>query len=150
MRRGLLIGLGVAGVAAAGVLVSRAAGSRPDERGYPGPLPPCGAAANCYRARVRLDAAPEAAQAAALAAVRAHADWFTGRAVRVTPTEDGLRAVFKAGPFRDDVTIAVEAAEDGGSRLHVRSASRVGESDLGVNRLRARRLLDEVERALTS
>lgn len=148
MRRGVLVGLGVAGVAAVGLSASRALGSRPDEPGYPGPLPTCGDVPNCYRARVRLAADPEAVRAAAFAGVRSHGDWFTGRAVRVAPTDDGLAAVFKAGPFRDDVAVAVEAVEGGGSVLHVRSASRVGENDLGVNRRRARRLVDEIRRAL--
>ena len=50
------------------------------------------------------------------------------------------------GTGEPDVLFAPGAA--GQSVLHVRSASRVGESDLGVNRLRARRILDDVERRL--
>lgn len=61
-----------------------------------------------------------------------------------------LRATF-ATPllrFRDDLEIAVHAPE---KRIHIRSASRVGYSDLGVNRKRAERLrsriLDELAQA---
>jgi uncharacterized protein (DUF1499 family) len=82
---------------------------------------------------------------AARDALRAHRDWLTGHALRVTPTELGATAVFKAGPFRDDVAVAVTPEGEGRSTLHVRSASRVGESDLGLNRLRARRIAAEVE-----
>jgi uncharacterized protein (DUF1499 family) len=49
--------------------------------------------------------------------------------------------------FKDDVQIAVDSMESG-SRLHVRSASRVGQSDLGVNRRRVQRLLRHLEEAL--
>ena len=144
MKRGVLIGLGVAGLAGA-VAASRALGSRPDEPGFTGPLPLCPGTGNCYRARTPLGADAETAREAAVAAVRAHDDRLTGRAVRVTPTELGATAVFKAGPFRDDVAVAVTAEGEGRSTLHVRSASRVGESDLGLNRLRARRIAAEVE-----
>lgn len=149
MRRGVLVGLGVAGLAGA-LAASRALGSRPDEPGFDGPLPLCEGRSNCYRARTTLGAAPEAARDAALEAVRAHNHLLTGRALRVTPTDRGLDAVFRSGPFRDDVTVAVVPRPGGGSVLHIRSASRVGESDLGVNRLRARQLVGEVERRLAS
>lgn len=149
MRRGVLVGLGLAGLAAAGVATSRLIGSRPDEPGFDGPLPLCPNARNCFRARTTFAAAPEAVRTAALDAVRQHDDLLTGRALRVTPTELGLTAVFRSGPFRDDVAIAVTPGPDAGSTLHVRSAARVGESDLGVNRMRARRLLAEIEERLT-
>ncbi len=148
MRRRTIVGLAVAGLAAA-VGASRALGSRPDEPGYTGPLPLCPGSGNCYRARTTLGADADAAREAAVEALRAHDDWLTGRPVRVTPTELGATAVFKAGPFRDDVALAV-VDEGGQTTLHVRSASRVGESDLGLNRLRARRIVAEVERRVGS
>ena len=43
--------------------------------------------------------------------------------------------------FKDDVNVAVDTTASG-SRLHVRSASRVGHSDLGVNARRVDRLLN--------
>ena len=148
MKRGLVVGLGLAGLAAAGVAASRALGSRPDEPGFEGPLPLCDAASNCYRARTVLSAAPDAVRAVSLDAVRDYDHVLTGRALRVTPTELGLTAVFRSGPFRDDLTLAVTTGPGGGAVLHVRSASRVGESDIGVNRARVRRLLGDVERRL--
>lgn len=145
MRRGLLVG---AGLAVAGAVVSRALGSTPDEPHFESPLAPCARAANCYRARTALDAGPADVRNAAIGAVRDHDGRLTGRALRVTPTGDGLTAVFRVGPFRDDVAVAVVPGPDGGSVLHVRSASRVGGSDLGLNRLRARRLVAETEHRL--
>ena len=148
MRRPVLLGLGALGVAAAGFVAARALGSRPDEPGFVGPLPTCADVPNCYRARRSFDVGPEAVQTALEAAVREHRSLVTGSALRVTPTETGLRAVFRAGPFRDDLAAAITAGPAGQSVLHVRSASRLGESDLGVNRLRAVRVLDDVERRL--
>jgi uncharacterized protein (DUF1499 family) len=50
--------------------------------------------------------------------------------------------------FKDDVAVEVAPREDAGSVLFVRSASRVGYSDLGVNRRRVERLLAAVETAV--
>jgi uncharacterized protein (DUF1499 family) len=55
--------------------------------------------------------------------------------------------------FKDDVAVEVApredaGREDAGSVLFVRSASRVGYSDLGVNRRRVERLLAAVETAV--
>lgn len=58
-------------------------------------------------------------------------------------------AVRVAWIFTDDVDIAVES-NDGNSLLHVRSASRVGQNDLGVNGRRVKRLLTAIENALSS
>ncbi|MBU3919983.1 MAG: DUF1499 domain-containing protein, partial [Alphaproteobacteria bacterium] len=46
--------------------------------------------------------------------------------------------------FKDDIMIRVRS-EEGGVRIDVRSASRVGLSDLGANAKRVRDLLDEIE-----
>jgi uncharacterized protein (DUF1499 family) len=49
--------------------------------------------------------------------------------------------------FKDDVDVAVDTTE-AGSILHVRSASRVGHSDLGVNARRVDRLLRVIDEQL--
>ena len=46
--------------------------------------------------------------------------------------------------FKDDVVVRVRAA-DGGSRVDVRSVSRVGRSDVGTNARRIRRFLQRVK-----
>ena len=148
MRRGLAVGLAVAGLAAVGVALGRSAGSEPEERGFEGPLPLCGDTPNCYRTRASFAAGPEALREAALAAVRASDHLLTGRALRVVPSESGGTAVFRSGPFRDDLALAVVPGPGGGATLHLRSASRVGENDLGVNRARVRRILADVRRRL--
>ena len=48
--------------------------------------------------------------------------------------------------FRDDLAIRVSAIPDGGSRVDVRSVSRVGRSDIGTNARRIRGFLADLER----
>lgn len=50
--------------------------------------------------------------------------------------------------FKDDVMIRILPEEGGGSRIDVRSVSRVGLSDLGANAKRVRNLLDDIEMAV--
>ncbi|WP_226647668.1 DUF1499 domain-containing protein [Microbulbifer variabilis] len=46
--------------------------------------------------------------------------------------------------FTDDIVVRVRVAEDGDSRVDVRSSSRVGVSDLGANAERIREFIDEL------
>ncbi|MEM6286766.1 MAG: DUF1499 domain-containing protein [Bacteroidota bacterium] len=147
MSRGAKLGLGLLGAAVVGLGASSALGSRPDDPEAHGPLAPCDGSPNCFHTQVRLDAAPEAVREVAAEVVRAEAHWFTGRARDLTRTDAGLRAVFKTGPFDDDLDIAVEP-DGSGSMMTVRSASRVGESDLGVNRMRAERVVAAIRTRL--
>ena len=50
--------------------------------------------------------------------------------------------------FKDDIMSRIQPTEEGGSRIDVRSTSRVGLSDLGANAKRVRNLLDDIEIAL--
>jgi fatty-acyl-CoA synthase len=49
--------------------------------------------------------------------------------------------------FKDDVVVRVRPGAAGGSRVDVRSVSRVGQSDLGANAARIRRILDGLQGA---
>ena len=145
-KRAVLLGLaGVAGAAALGEVL----GSRPDPGTDGGPLAACGTVPNCALVRRDLAASPERVRAAALAAVQSHGSWRTGRAVSVTPTDDGVRGVFAVGPFRDRLAGAVEPDGPGRSVLWVRSAAGVGRTDLGVNRARAHQVSSEIARRVT-
>ncbi len=55
-----------------------------------------------------------------------------------------MQAVYRAGFFKDDVEVAIVLHEHG-SRLYIRSASRVGRSDLGVNKRRVKRILNKLD-----
>ncbi|MEO0560303.1 MAG: DUF1499 domain-containing protein [Bacteroidota bacterium] len=141
MKKPVVFGIGLAILGTAGIVASYTLGSTPEEPRFDGPLPVCGDAPNCYRVRRVYSASPDQVREAARTAIEASSHWFTGTPDRVADTEDGLTAVFKTGPFSDDLRIAVVSGAAGQSVLHARSSSRVGESDLGVNRLRVRRLL---------
>ncbi len=51
--------------------------------------------------------------------------------------------------FKDDVKIFIKPNESGGSVLHIKSASRIGESDLGVNRRRIKRILSLINQQIS-
>lgn len=50
--------------------------------------------------------------------------------------------------FKDDVNIIIKPAEPDKSILYIKSASRVGRSDLGVNRRRIKRILSTIHKQL--
>jgi uncharacterized protein (DUF1499 family) len=97
-------------------------------------------------APLALDLPPNAAYAAALSAARAMPLWQVvtdeARAGRIV-----AHATTPRMKFVDDVEITVEPA-GAGSRIRVRSASRVGISDFGTNARRIRAYLARL--ALTS
>ena len=55
-----------------------------------------------------------------------------------------IDAVFNAWRFKDDVSIAIEVYEKG-SVFFIRSASRKGRYDLGVNKRRVKGILKSIE-----
>jgi uncharacterized protein (DUF1499 family) len=92
---------------------------------------------------LRVDAAPEVAFSRALQATRSlgwelvHADTAN---LRIEATDE----TFWFG-FKDDVVIRITPAAGGGSRVDVRSLSRIGGSDMGTNARRIRRFLARME-----
>lgn len=67
--------------------------------------------------------------------------------IRPDAEKGSIHAVFRIPilGFKDDVNIAIEQDSAGHSTLHLRSASRVGYSDLGVNRRRVNRILKKLK-----
>lgn len=92
----------------------------------------------------RLAAAPEHAVARATEVARG-LGW---EIVAVVPAEGRLEATDRTRwfGFRDDVVVRVQP-DGAGSRVDVRSVSRVGRSDLGTNARRIRRFLDALRTA---
>lgn len=70
--------------------------------------------------------------------------------IRPEPEKGTIHAVFRIPifGFKDDVNIAVEQDSPDHSTLHIRSASRVGKKDLGVNRRRVNRILKKLKQKL--
>ena len=116
------------------------------------PLPPCPASRNCERRAVPYDVPADSLFRAARQAL----DALGPVALRLPDGTAARRAeaVYRVAlVFKDDVAVEVApqedaGREDAGSVLFVRSASRVGYSDLGVNRRRVERLLAAVETAV--
>jgi len=62
-----------------------------------------------------------------------------------------IDAVFRIPVFRfkDDVQIIIKSIDSEGSILHIKSSSRIGESDLGVNRRRIKRILSVINQQIS-
>jgi uncharacterized protein (DUF1499 family) len=102
----------------------------------PNPLPECGSRWNCHRRSVSIPAgAHETAQ------IVSDMIRDMGGRLRVADGNSG-EATFQIPVFgfRDDVQFRTEPQPDGGCVLHLRSKSRKGRFDAGVNRHRLIRL----------
>ena len=111
------------------------------------PLPPCPDTPNCERTARTYDVPPNTLFVAAQRALES----LGPATLRLSDSSHGRRAeaVYRVALiFKDDVDVAVTSQDGEGSVLYVRSASRVGYSDLGVNRRRVQKLLNAVEAAL--
>ncbi len=105
------------------------------------PLEPCPSTPNCVRVSHAYEAAPDTLYRAALESL-AHLG-----PSQIETDHYSAHAVYRVVFFYDDVHLLVEPAEDG-SVLHLRSASRVGKSDLGVNQRRVNRLVRRIDEAV--
>ncbi len=105
------------------------------------PLPSCPGSPNCIRQTRLFDLPADTLFARAQAALHA----LSASTLSVTPETHRIDAIFTVFLFKDDLALAVEPHEEGAA-LHIRSASRVGYTDLGVNRRRVKRFFAELER----
>lgn len=144
MRR-FATGLGLALVLAGGLLVlSRCTTTDPgafgSDDGPPNPLPACPDSPNCVRVTWVYDGTDADAL---FEATRAALEATGAATVNVLADDWQLDAVYDVFVFQDDVAAVVEPT-DAGAALHLRSASRVGHSDLGVNGRRVSRIQEAV------
>jgi len=108
------------------------------------PLPDCPSSPNCERISQDYDVPADTLFGTTQQAL----DALGPITFRSQPDSMQASAVYRVAlVFKDDVAVAVDTTETG-SRLHVRSASRVGHSDLGVNARRVNRLLRAVDERL--
>ena len=111
------------------------------------PLSPCPDTPNCERTARNYEIPADTLYRAAERALESLGPASLRRPG--SPSDRRLAAVYRVALiFKDDVDVAVRARDDGGSALYVRSASRVGYSDLGVNQRRVERFFQAVDRAL--
>lgn len=116
-------------------------GSRSDdfesEPGTENPLPPCPDSPNCVRITKALSLAIDDAWSVVLQAV----DEMDPYDINLVPDEYRAETVFLVVFFRDDMVLELEERASGDTLVHIRSSSRVGYYDFGVNRKRVKRLL---------
>ena len=128
-------------VLAGSALLAGCHGARPGSLGVrQGRLAPCPSSSNCVSSLAddephRISPLPFSGPAAAAIDSLAGIVRSLPRASVVTATENYLHAEFRSAVFRfvDDVEFLVD---ESAGVIQVRSASRVGSSDLGVNRKR--------------
>ncbi|MCH8557422.1 MAG: DUF1499 domain-containing protein [Balneolia bacterium] len=100
------------------------------------PLEECPDSPNCQRSSQEFKVSPERTLEAVLNVL----EKMNAESVEQTG-EFEVHAVFRIRifGFRDDVHLALTPHEDGDTLVHIRSASRTGYSDLGVNGRRVNR-----------
>ncbi|MCC5932857.1 MAG: DUF1499 domain-containing protein [Candidatus Cyclonatronum sp.] len=100
------------------------------------PLEACPESPNCVRSTLEVMAEADRI----LEAARQTLENMGAESIEETEA-GGLHAVFRIAVFgfRDDVHLALSPQPDGGTFVHIRSASRTGYSDLGVNSRRVDR-----------
>lgn len=101
------------------------------------PLPPCPDSPNCVRISQKFRQAPDIVFDAAKSALQKMSP-----AVLKSP-DDSMRidSVFRVFIYKDDFVLQLEAAGKSSTLVHIRSSSRTGYSDLGVNRRRVEQFL---------
>jgi uncharacterized protein (DUF1499 family) len=110
------------------------------------PLPACPNTPNCVHQVHVYPTFPSELADAVEAALRSRSPLTLERGLI---DDHIMHAVFRAGFFKDDVDVAIEF-DPAGSTLYIRSASRTGRYDLGVNKRRVRRILKDLARELES
>ncbi len=95
---------------------------------------------------IEVSASPDQAFGACVAAAEA----IGLKIVDESPEEGRLEgtATSRWFGFKDDVVFRLRPTDDGGTVIDIRSKSRTGRSDLGVNAARIRQLREEIEAAL--
>ena len=119
-------------------------GSRPDNLGVNnGTLAPCPGTPNCVNSQSNDEKAKiNPLPAVPISRIKAVVESMD-RTKIITETNDYLHAEFasKLMGFVDDVEFYLD---NGAGVVHVRSASRLGQSDLGVNRSRVEKIRAEL------
>ncbi len=111
------------------------------------PFSPCPETTNCVIESHTFDSSSEALYQTVLMVlnkINTH---------KLMPDENALRidAVFRIPlfGFKDDLKIAIQKESDDRSLLYIKSSSRIGVSDLGVNQRRINRIIKQLNKKLS-
>lgn len=129
-------------VAILGTFLLGGCGSHPDDISgtvnVKNPLPPCPDSPNCIRLTKKVPDTPLRLYGSVLKATQQ----MNPEHINSSKKSLKINSVFKVFLFRDDMDIQIISADSTNSHLHIRSASRTGESDLGVNTRRVKKFLN--------
>ena len=101
------------------------------------PLPPCPDMPNCVRATRPFEMTPDVLFERAHQALQR----MGASQIEADPQARRVDAVFTVFLFKDEVAVVV-LPQPSGAALHIRSASRVGSYDFGVNRRHVERFFE--------
>jgi uncharacterized protein (DUF1499 family) len=107
------------------------------------PLPECPDTPNCIRTSFLVEAPLQTISKAALNTLKKMKAYETAQ-----KDDSTIEAVFRIPVFgwKDDVQIVIKETDNSNSVVHIRSASRTGRSDLGVNTRRVNRFFRWLEK----
>ncbi|TYP94960.1 Uncharacterized conserved protein, DUF1499 family [Fodinibius salinus] len=101
------------------------------------PLPPCPNSPNCIRITKQFKTPIDTLFNASVQAIKK----MGPEKITIAKKDYKIKTVFRVVVFRDDMILKLSKRNSSLSYIHMRSASRVGETDLGVNRRRVQRFL---------
>lgn len=147
MQFWILVGLFILGILIIIYLYGPLRGSTPSDFNdadiqVSNPLKPCSGSANCTTASVLYKHPPKKLYDI----VQSVLEKSGAERIRLNSQELQIEAVFRIPMFgfKDDVVVKIDSYNSD-SILFIKSLSRVGEGDLGVNRRRVSKLLSEIE-----
>lgn len=111
------------------------------------PFPPCPGTPNCVIETHTYNSDPETLFQAALFVLNES----NTHQLQFDQDKLTIDAVFRIRffGFKDDLKVAVQGESDSRSLLHIKSSSRVGHSDLGVNQRRINRIIRKLNKKLS-
>lgn len=127
---------------------SALSGSRPsdfsDDGSVENPLPPCPDSSNCIRITKQFETSINSLFDASVQAINK----MGPEKITIAKEDYKIKTVFSVLVFRDDMILKLSKRNSSSSYIHIRSSSRVGETDLGVNRRRVHRFLKKISEYL--
>lgn len=123
-------------------------GSRPSDiqnnNAVENPLPGCPDSPNCIRTTKQFNHSINKVFTASVEAL----EIMEPIKMEISKETREIEAVFRVFIFKDDLALQLTPNSSGSTYLHIRSASRTGKSDFGVNTRRVKTFLNKVESKL--
>lgn len=108
------------------------------------PLPPCPGSPNCVRITREYPDSIDVMWGTTLSVLKQMKPYD----LDITADEYRIDAIFLVVFFQDDLAIKMEEKEPDKTYLHIRSSSRLGRNDFGVNRRRVKEFLEKMSTGL--